>query len=118
LAEVTGAGASAGAVDTTGSTAGASSATSFAAAFLAGAFFATAFFAAAFFAGLASPSSVVFAAAFFAAFLTGFGSSGCTSRFKPSRSARERTRSACCSMMVDDCVFTPMPNLLHKSSVS
>jgi hypothetical protein len=90
----------------------------FTAAFLAGAFFATAFLAAAFFAGVASPSSVFFAAAFFAAFLTGLASCGCVSRIKPSRLARERTRSACWSMMVDDWVFTPMPILPHKSSVS
>jgi hypothetical protein len=91
----------------------------FAAAFFAGAFFATAFFAA-FLTGFSSlPSSATFfGAAFLAAFLTGFGSSGCTSRLRPSRSARARTRSACCSMMVDDCVFTPTPNLPHKSRVS
>jgi len=90
-----------------------------AAAFFAGAFLATAFFAA-FFTGFSSlPSSATFfGAAFLAAFFTGLGSSGCTSRLRPSRSARARTRSACCSMMVDDCVFTPTPNLPHKSRVS
>ena len=90
----------------------------FAADFFTAAFLAGAFLVAAFFAGVASPSSVFFAAAFFAAFLTGLASCGCVSRIKPSRLARERTRSACWSMMVDDWVFTPMPNLPHKSSVS
>jgi hypothetical protein len=72
-----------------------------AAAILAGAFLATAFFAA-FLTGFSSPSSAFFGAAFFAAFFTGFGSSGCCSRTRPSRSAFARTRSACCSMIVDD----------------
>jgi hypothetical protein len=74
------------------------SATDFlATAFLATAFFATAFLAAAFLTGAFSsvPSSDFFAAAFFTAFFTGFGSSGCTSRTRPSRCAFVRTRSAC-----------------------
>jgi hypothetical protein len=92
----------------------------FATAFFATAFFATAFLAAAFFTGAFSsvPSSDFFAAAFFTAFFTGFGSSGCTSRTRPSRCAFVRTRSACCSIIVEDCVFTPMPILPHKSRVS
>jgi hypothetical protein len=66
-------------------------------AFFATAFFATAFFAAAFLTGAFSsvPSSEVFATAFLTAFFTGFGSSGCTSRTRPSRCAFVRTRSAC-----------------------
>jgi membrane protein implicated in regulation of membrane protease activity len=95
----------------------------FAAAFLAGAFFAAAFFAAVFLAGFSVSSSVDFAAAFFgaaffAAFLTGFASAGCSSRINPSRSARRRTRSACCSMTVDDWVLTAIPNLPQRSSIS
>jgi membrane protein implicated in regulation of membrane protease activity len=94
-----------------------------AAAFLAGAFFAAVFFAAAFLAGFSASSSLDLAAAFFgaaflAAFFTGFASAGCSSRIKPSRSARKRTRSACCSMTVDDCVLTAMPNLPQRSSIS
>jgi len=67
-----------------------------AAAFFAGAFLATAFFAT-FFTGfsLLPSSATFFGAAFLAAFFTGFGSSGCTSRLRPSRAARARTRSAC-----------------------
>jgi hypothetical protein len=87
---------------TAGASAGLSVVVFFAAAFLAGAFLATAFFAAAFLTGFSSPSSLFFGAAFFAAFFTGFGSSGCFSRTRPSRSALTRTRSACCSMIVDD----------------
>jgi hypothetical protein len=74
------------------------SATDFlATAFLATAFFATAFFAIAFLTGVFSltSSSDFLATAFLAAFLTAFGSSGCTSRTRPSRCAFVRTRSAC-----------------------
>jgi hypothetical protein len=66
-------------------------------AFFATAFLATAFFAAAFLTGvfsLASPSDFL-ATAFLTAFFTAFGSSGCTSRTRPSRCAFVRTRSAC-----------------------
>jgi hypothetical protein len=42
------------------------------------------------------------AAAFFAAFLGFSGSSGETSRIRPSRSALRRTRSACASMMLEE----------------
>ncbi len=75
--------------------------------------FAGAFLAAAFFTGVA-PSAAFFGAAFFAT----LASDGCSSRTNPSRLARTRTRSACCSIIVDDCVLTPMPNLEHRSSVS
>jgi hypothetical protein len=74
------------------------SATSFfATVFFATAFFATAFFTAAFLTGVLSlaSSSDFLATAFFTAFFTGFGSSGCTSRTRPSRCAFVRTRSAC-----------------------
>jgi hypothetical protein len=66
-------------------------------AFFATAFLATAFLAAAFLTGVFSlaSSSDFFAAAFLTAFLTAFGSSGCTSRTRPSRCAFVRTRSAC-----------------------
>lgn len=92
-------------------------AAAFFAAFLTGAFLT------AFFAGFSASSPSAFGAAFltaafFAAFFTGLGSSGCTSRTKPSRSARRRTRSACASMTVDDCVLTAMPNLPQRSSIS
>ena len=63
--------------------------------------------------------ALVLAAAFLAgAFLTGTGSSGCSSRTRPSRSALRRTRSACASSMLDECVFTPMPRSSERSSVS
>jgi ABC-type Na+ efflux pump permease subunit len=74
------------------------SATSFfATVFFATAFFATAFFTAAFLTGVLSlaSSSDFLATAFLTAFLTAFGSSGCTSRTRPSRCAFVRTRSAC-----------------------
>jgi hypothetical protein len=49
--------------------------------------------------------------------LAGF-SSGCSDRTRPSRLARRRTRSACASSMPEECVFTPMPRSLERSSVS
>lgn len=106
-----------------GSSTTSTSSLDFAAAFLAGAFFAAVFFAAAFLAGFSASASVDFAAAFFvaaffAAFLTGFASAGCSSRIRPSRSARNLTRSACCSITVDDWVLTAMPNLPQRSSIS
>jgi hypothetical protein len=61
------------------------------------------------------------AATFFAAaFLAGvfFGSSGCSSRRMPSWSALRRTLSACASWMLEEWLFTPMPNCSHKSSSS
>ena len=77
--------------------------------------------AAAFFTGAASspPSSDFFAAVFLAgAFLAGFSSSGCLSRFSPSRSALRRTRSACASSMDDDVLFTSIPIDVESSSIS
>lgn len=57
--------------------------------------------------------------AFFATFfLVALGSSGCSSRIKPSRSALRRTRSAWASSMLDECVLTAMPSATHRSSVS
>ncbi len=50
--------------------------------------------------------------------LTGLGSSGCSARVRPSRSARRRTRSACASSMPEECVFTPMPRSRDRSRVS
>ncbi len=61
------------------------------------------------------------AAAFFvalAAFAGLPGSSGWTSRMRPSRSALRRTRSACASSMLDECVLTPIPSDSQRSSVS
>ena len=127
LAEVTtvgvGAGASTTGVDSTtgvGSGVGSELTSSVASDFFfAAAFFAGARFAAAFFAGAASsPDSSAFFAAFLAAFFTGLASSGCCSRIRPSRSARARTRSACCSMIVEDSPLTPIDNFAHKSRVS
>jgi len=59
-------------------------------------------------------------AAFFfpAAFFGGSGSSGCTSRLSPSRSAFLRTRSACASSMLEEWLLTPMPSASQRSSVS
>jgi hypothetical protein len=83
-------------------------------------------------AGVSASGSVVsiFAAAFFAgaflaadffaaAFLTGAsGSSGCTSRTSPSRSALRRTRSAWASTTLEEWLFTPIPSATHRSKVS
>jgi hypothetical protein len=108
-------------VSTTGS-AGAGSSTGVAA-FFAGAFFAAAFFAGAFFSGASSPSTgfaaAFFAGAFFAAvFFAGFSSSGWTSRFKPSRSALRRTRSAWASSIVDEIALTGTPIETDRSRAS
>ncbi|MCU1344657.1 MAG: hypothetical protein JWL70_923, partial [Acidimicrobiia bacterium] len=54
----------------------------------------------------------------FLAGLTGFGSSGCWSRTRPSRSARRRTRSACASSIPEEWLFTPMPRAMLRSSAS
>jgi hypothetical protein len=54
-----------------------------------------------------------------APFLLGLaGSSGCTSRMRPSRSALRRTRSACASSMPEEWLLTPMPKDRDKSSAS
>ena len=45
-------------------------------------------------------------------------SSGCTSRVRPSRSARRRTRSACASMMPEEWLLTPMPRASQRSKTS
>jgi len=69
-------------------------------------FFEAIFLAAAFFVGAFLVTSFVdddtVAIFFAAAFLTGFGSVGCSPRTRPSRWARLRTRSACCSIIVED----------------
>src|SRR5262245_8550379 len=36
----------------------------------------------------------------------------------PSRSALRRTRSACASSIPEECVFTPIPSEMHRSSAS
>jgi hypothetical protein len=85
----------------------------FAAAFFAGAFLAAAFFAGAFFA------AAFFAGAFFAAgFVSSAGSSGCTSRMRPSRSARRRTMSAYASSRAEAWVLIGTPSVLQRSTVS
>ena len=62
------------------------------------------------------------AAAFLVVFLAALaglaGSSGWTSRMRPSRSALRRTRSACASSMLEECVLTPIPSDSQRSSVS
>jgi hypothetical protein len=109
----------AGVVSTTGATSAAGASVCASSVDFFAAFFAGARLAAAFFTGFgSSPSVSVFLAAFFAAFFTGFGSSGCCSRINPSRSARARTRSACCSMIVEESPLTPIDNFAHKSRVS
>ena len=45
-------------------------------------------------------------------------SSGCFSRFRPSRSAFRRTRSPCASSIDDEWLFTPIPRSMHRSSAS
>ena len=51
--------------------------------------------------------------------LTDFlGSSGCSSRTRPSRRALRRTRSAWASSTPEEWVFTPMPNPTHRSRAS
>ena len=67
----------------------------------------------------ASASGVALAAAFLAVAFLGFsGSGGCSSRMRPSRSALRRTRSACGSSMLEECVLTAMPRFTHRSRVS
>ena len=46
------------------------------------------------------------------------GSSGCSSRTRPSRWALRRTRSAWASSMLDEWVFTPMPRPSQRSRAS
>jgi hypothetical protein len=58
------------------------------------------------------------AAAFLPPFFSTGGSSGCTSRTRPSRSALRRTRSACASTMLEEWLLTPIPSALQRSSVS
>jgi hypothetical protein len=54
-----------------------------------------------------------------AAFLAGAaGSSGCTGRRRPSRSAFRRARSACASSMDDEWLLTPIPRDRQRSSAS
>ena len=54
-----------------------------------------------------------------AAFLAGgAGSSGCTGRRRPSRSAFRRARSACASSMDDEWLLTPIPRDKQRSSAS
>ena len=72
--------------------------------------------------GRSSPE-VALAAAFFVvpdAFRAGLdaGSSGCTGRRSPSRSALRRARSACASSMEDEWLFTPIPRDRQRSSAS
>jgi hypothetical protein len=69
----------------------------------------------------AGAASAAFAAAALLGLRTGFsifGSSGCSSRVRPSRSARRRTRSACASWMLEECDFTSIPSINERSSVS
>ena len=73
-------------------------------------------------AALSSPVAC-FAAAFFVvpvALRAGLdaGSSGCTGRRSPSRSALRRARSACASSIEDEWLFTPIPRDRQRSSAS
>lgn len=58
------------------------------------------------------------AAAFFAGFFSGLGSSGCSGRVSPSRSARRRMRSAWASMIDEEWLFNPMPRLSLNARTS
>lgn len=70
-------------------------------------------------AAASAAESVFGAAAFLAAdFLTAFGSSGCSSRVRPSRTARRSRRSACASISVLDWLFTPTPMTSHRVIIS
>ena len=66
----------------------------------------------------AGADSVAVSAAFFLPPFAGTGSSGCTSRINPSRSARRRARSACASSIPDEWLLTPMPRTAARSSIS
>ena len=46
------------------------------------------------------------------------GSSGCTGRMRPSRSALRRTRSAWASSIDEEWLFTPIPSEIERSSAS
>jgi len=63
--------------------------------------------------GCAAPELGVLAAAGAEA-----GSSGCTARLKPSRSALRRARSACASSIDDEWLLTPMPRSMQMSRAS
>jgi hypothetical protein len=67
-------------------------------------------------AGAALFAPAVFVAAAFLA--GGAGSSGCTGRRRPSRSAFRRARSAWASSMDDEWLFTPIPRDRQRSSAS
>ena len=67
-------------------------------------------------AGAALFAPAVFVAASFLA--GGAGSSGCTGRRRPSRSAFRRARSAWASSMDDEWLFTPIPRDRQRSSAS
>ena len=58
------------------------------------------------------------AAAFLAGFFSASGSSGWTSRIRPSFSALRRTRSACASTTLEEWVLTPIPSATQRSRVS
>jgi hypothetical protein len=70
--------------------------------------------------GLVAGSTLAAAAFLLAgAFLAGAaGSSGCTRRRRPSRSAFRRARSAWASSMDDEWLLTPIPSDRHRSSAS
>ena len=82
--------------------------------------FGAAFLAAAFFFGAALLVAAFFFAAafFFVAFLTGLGSSGCSSRVRPSRSARRRSMSAYASWSDEEGPFAATPAVPARSSTS
>ena len=69
-------------------------------------------------AGATSAAGSDSSAAFLAFFGFFPGSSGWTSRTKPSRSALRRVRSACASTMLEEWLFTPMPSDSQRSRTS
>jgi hypothetical protein len=105
-AETTGAGASAGAGGASASTGGASGALEGAGAGASG------------FALAGSSVVVVLAALVALVALTGLGSSGCSSRIRPSRAARRRTMSQYASCSDDEWLLAAIPRSWHKSRVS
>lgn len=68
--------------------------------------------------GVAVGCAVARAVGFALAFEAGAGSSGCTARTRPSRSALRRTRSAWASSIDEEWLLTPIPSPIERSSAS
>jgi hypothetical protein len=70
-------------------------------------------------ASVVAPSAAdCFAATLFAGFFSGFGSSGCSSRVRPSRWARRRTMSEYASLSDEEWLFTGTPRTPQRSITS